>query len=575
MLSASLYIIVCSAKNRLSMRLRRLREPRYLIGAIVGAVYFYFAVFRRMGGGRSTGRRDRSSISPSVMLSAYGGAAGFAGTGLLLMAALAWIFPADRGLLAFSEAEIHLLLPAPMTRRQLLVHRLLRSQLPLLFGAVISSLFVPLAAGARLRFGIGMFIVLVTARIYFTGVTLSRARLGASRATERRVAWAPLVLLLSAVAVVVISILRAHQSMPVGTFAGVASNVGRAIGRGPAAVAVWPFAAVVKPLFAGSSAQFLSRLPGALAVLAAIVEWVLRSAEIFQHTPDTVSRPTVDRPRSGSALSARNVGWTLGLSGRTETLFLWKNAMQTLRGTNLLSVLPFVIPAIVLAVVGATARMSATERRGPAAALAITALLLAGLCALLGPQAMRSDLRGDLRHLDVLKTWPVKASAVIRGEMLWPTLALTLCTWFALICATVFSAAAFPSLPLADRLSLAAAAAVLAPALVAAQLTVHNAAAVLFPAWVSTGPQRPRGLDAMGQRLILLVGVILALIVMIGPGVIAGGIIGFVFYRFVGAVSLVPAAVVCLAIVAVEIGLVTEMLGAAYDRVDLSQVERD
>ena len=201
-------------------------------------------------------------------------------------------------------------------------------------------------------------------------------------------------------------------------------------------------------------------------------------------------------------------------------------------------------------------------------------LVFAAFCALLGPQTVRSDLRGDLRHLDVLKTWPVKSAAVIRGEILWPTLSLTLCAWFALVCATVFSAAAFPALSLAWRLSLAAAAVVMAPALVAAQLTVHNAVAVLFPAWVSTGSQRPRGLDAMGQRLILFVGVILALVVMIGPGAIAGGLIGFAFYGLVGAVSLVPAGVVCLAIVAVEIGLVTEMLGAAYDRVDLSHVER-
>ena len=49
MLSTSLYIIVCSARNRLRMRLRRLREPRYLIGAIVGAAYVYFSVFARMG----------------------------------------------------------------------------------------------------------------------------------------------------------------------------------------------------------------------------------------------------------------------------------------------------------------------------------------------------------------------------------------------------------------------------------------------------------------------------------------------------------------------------------------------
>ena len=61
---------------------------------------------------------------------------------------------------------------------------------------------------------------------------------------------------------------------------------------------------------------------------------------------------------------------------------------------------------------------------------------------------------------------------------------------------------------------------------------------------------------------------------MIGPGAIAGGIIAFAFYRLVGAVSFVPAAIVCLAIVAVEIALVTEMLGAGYDRIDLSQIER-
>jgi hypothetical protein len=69
MLSASLYIIICTARNRLRMRLRRLREPRYLIGAIAGAAYFYFAVFRRMGRG---GRRGGSSFSPSAMLASTG-----------------------------------------------------------------------------------------------------------------------------------------------------------------------------------------------------------------------------------------------------------------------------------------------------------------------------------------------------------------------------------------------------------------------------------------------------------------------------------------------------------------------
>ena len=52
MFSASLYIIVCSARNRLRVRLRRLREPRYLIGAIVGAAYLYFSFFARFRASR-------------------------------------------------------------------------------------------------------------------------------------------------------------------------------------------------------------------------------------------------------------------------------------------------------------------------------------------------------------------------------------------------------------------------------------------------------------------------------------------------------------------------------------------
>jgi ABC-2 type transport system permease protein len=225
-------------------------------------------------------------------------------------------------------------------------------------------------------------------------------------------------------------------------------------------------------------------------------------------------------------------------------------------------------------VVAASARMSEIGARGPAAALCLMALLASTFSILLGPQAMRSDLRGDLQHLELLKTWPVKAAAVLRGEMLWPAMLLTVCAWFALLCGTILSAAAFPDLTLAWRLSLGAAAILLTPALVFAQLTAQNAAAVLFPAWIPIGNQRPRGLDAMGQRLILFAGVLLSLVVMVGPGAIAGSIIWFVLFRFIGAMVLVPAASVCLAIVALEVMLATEALGPAYERIDLSDVER-
>ena len=107
-----------------------------------------------------------------------------------------------------------------------------------------------------------------------------------------------------------------------------------------------------------------------------------------------------------------------------------------------------------------------------------------------------------------------------------------------------------------------------------AQLTIHNAVALIFPAWVPLGNQRPRGLDAMGQRLIMLGGTWLVLIVSALPGAIAGGIVWFALQRFIGAAALVPAAMVCTAIVGLEVLVATEAMGPAYERLDLLAVER-
>jgi hypothetical protein len=110
--------------------------------------------------------------------------------------------------------------------------------------------------------------------------------------------------------------------------------------------------------------------------------------------------------------------------------------------------------------------------------------------------------------------------------------------------------------------------------MIAAQYTVHNAATILFPAWVQLGSQRTRGIDAMGQRLIMLAAVLVSLLLFAVPGAIGAGIVWLILYRFVGAVALVPMAIVFSAIVLTEVVVVTELLGPAYERVDVTSVER-
>ena len=100
MFSASVYITVCSIKNRIRVRLRRLREPKYLIGAIVGAAYFYFTIFARMWGRRaSTSRRAGRSVPPNVPLAAVAASGpALVGMALMIMMAAAWLIPSDSSL---------------------------------------------------------------------------------------------------------------------------------------------------------------------------------------------------------------------------------------------------------------------------------------------------------------------------------------------------------------------------------------------------------------------------------------------------------------------------------------------
>jgi ABC-2 type transport system permease protein len=145
MFFASLYIIVCSARNRIRMRLRRLREPRYLFGAIAGAAYFYFAIFARTRG--PSGRRRSGTPPPDILAALMAAGPPAAGLVLMVVTTVLSALPVTSSLLVFSEAEIQFLFPAPVSRRQLLLHRMMRSQFGILFGVLVFSLLVPSSPG--------------------------------------------------------------------------------------------------------------------------------------------------------------------------------------------------------------------------------------------------------------------------------------------------------------------------------------------------------------------------------------------------------------------------------------------
>jgi hypothetical protein len=78
----------------------------------------------------------------------------------------------------------------------------------------------------------------------------------------------------------------------------------------------------------------------------------------------------------------------------------------------------------------------------------------------------------------------------------------------------------------------------------------------------------------MGQRLIMLGATWLLLALAMAPGAIVGGILWLAFYRFLGPWILIPGATICTMIVILEVLMATEALGPAYERLDITSVER-
>src|SRR5437667_3366377 len=101
-ISALLYLQFHSVKNRLLKRLERLKQPKYLLGGIAGAIYFYFYFFRYMfrGVGRSNTILAATSPQDLALYESIGALI------LLIIVLLAWFVPHQRAALAFTETEV-------------------------------------------------------------------------------------------------------------------------------------------------------------------------------------------------------------------------------------------------------------------------------------------------------------------------------------------------------------------------------------------------------------------------------------------------------------------------------------
>jgi ABC-2 type transport system permease protein len=517
MTAAFVYLATCSIRNGLGVRLRRLRQPRYLLITLGMLLYVANMVFNRPAAGFI-------AFDPGL----YQNAQAIGTAVALLLLVFVWILSGGAAL-RFTLPEVHLLFPAPIDRRQLIAYKLAR----LLTAAFSTALVLALLAGPRHVAPAVSFIsrsFMVFAMLGFFEAAVSLYKQSAKDGKQVQGAARTYTLLSAGVVTLVLG---------------------------------WVLARVVlAPL--DDVGQVL---PLAVLTLAIMATWVLGSDAAFE---EAAAEAASDRTKPIAAALprvTRSNSYKLAPRGPVETAILWKNWMLIGRRSRVQVFITAIVLAAIVFVAALFAVMVFESDVVP-----IVSFAVAGFVVFLGPIMLRIDLRRDLAHLAVFKTWPVGGAAIIRGEVLAPFLALFILLPIPLAAAAGFDRSLlFGSEPaLLSRCAFAASALLIGSAMILAQLVIQNGIAVTFPAWVRINPAAgAAGMEMMGQMMITQYGgVFLLMLALVPPSAVAAGLWFVLGGLFTWAAVMVPA-VVFAVLTTIECLVATELLGRVLDRTDL------
>ena len=610
MLSALFYLKFESFRNRLATGVARLRQPKYFVGALVGAAYVYYFFVRPMTAswqvapsqGIHQAAYERSYYIP-IQAFAQGSTSVAAAVLLLiflLFQAFFWISPPAQPGLRFSEAEIAFLFPAPFTRRRLIHFNLASSQIRILVSSVLLTVVFNRwrgGASGAICHAVGWWVIFSSFSLNSTAFGLAAARALAHAASPGRMRSIALSAVAAVAAVAVLSITsHAHppESAAIIGSAGFAEYLDKLVDVGVLHWLLLPFRWVVAPFLAPDLRTFALTLAPALLIPAGLYAWIVRMEVPFEEGSIAMSEKRAEiraawkagrRYRASRAEPpVRRDPFRLGSRGRPETAFFWKNLLAIQSWFNLRLALIVLGTAVFVAI--GDFRGSKGAGAGYAPIVLACALIAGGYTFFLGPQLLRQDLRSDLPNADILKTYPLAGWQVVLGELLTPVAILSGVLWLTILAGTwALGRLGSDGAPLrpAEQLVSAACLVILVPPLCALQLLIPNAAAVIFPGWFQSMRTRGGGIEMMGQRLIFVFGQLLAVAIAILPAVLlAAGV--FLASRFwfgllapddvATVVALLAAAATVFAILVGELWCGLWWLGTRFERLDLSREMR-
>jgi hypothetical protein len=502
---------------------------------------------------------------------------------------VAWVMPRERAALAFSEAEVAFLFPAPIDRRGLIHFKLLRSQSAILFTTLILMLVTNRLGGRTWIHAAGWWVILSTLSLHLLGSSFARTMLLDKGVTNWRRRLVILAFLAAVVLAVVLWAVRTLPQLGLPQFdpseplaaqtETLKTYLRQILISGPLPWLLYPFRLVVGPYLAPDARAFLVALVPALFLLVLHYWWVIQSNVAFEEASVEASKKLAEKiaaMRGGRwqdanrKLKVKRPPFELRPVGPRPVALLWKNLISAGNAFTLRT-------WILLAVVGVTLCTALGSTSGLTNLRAVLGMISAMLLVwslMLGPQILRQDFRQDLPLADVLKSYPLRGWQLALGELLGPAAILTGIQWILLLITVSLlsrSAGSFPTGPLVTSIGLGAA--LVVPMLNLITLQIPNAAVLLFPAWIGVGKESAQGIEATGQRIIFLFGQVLVFIIVLIPAAVVFTLLFFLMVKLLllAAPLVIPVAAFAAAIVlAAEAGLGMFLLGWLFERFDVS-----
>jgi hypothetical protein len=536
-------------KGRVVRSIRLLKQPKYFVGFLVGVGWMGLWVLRPMM--RSKLSVVHGAVSP-IGLQYLPLIHQFAALGVTLALPFPWLLPWGQLGLPFRESELTMLLQAPLSRRQVIQYGLLKSEIGVMLSGLILPLFVGLGSfGTRVLMGFGTWMLFEFWHLngkWRALFNLRQTEVPVGLARARR--WALTIGLVGFYAMLA-GALKPWVIQIIKAFGG--ANFREVTAAFPAVT--WPPLLktlltpawwLTAPMFSGGGGAFVAAAIPVMLLILAQREVVLRSKARFEES--ALQRATKEEAKKApgrrfTAISSRarlRRPFALDRPGPPEVALVWKNAMRVSR-TRWLHVAYFGLAVwVAIAVLPGMLPFHAVLY----SILALFGVVPMFLQPLLAGMTWHNDLRSDLPHIEMVRTWPVSAQRFVLAEVLSPAIlsfgsaimggGVALASLFGSRLHESFSSE--PStLVLLPKTGLLGVGAGLAAILIfvgflpmAASVSffssaLQNIATLWVPAWMAHSTDRSRGLSALGQRLLVSTALSLALALSLIPGALLVG----------------------------------------------------